>query len=418
MIKRLLTGAFAAVLIGGGLAGTAALAATGVGAAAAPTVPDFSICPPVRAYTGGCNTVIVINASGSPTVYENPAEPGHYDGIEDTLVGVQNVSGRTIDSLPLSGKDIFGFEGDGLCQFIACDYPHPTTYEGPNTTFTIVDPDNGSVNFTGGLAAGATAYFSLESFVTSSSLILDAPILATGVTATTTVGFSGTVANFTYDGNATADGFTATIDWGNGGSTSAGVVSGTAPNFAVSGTHTFAATGTYTVTVTIQRHANPTNQAVATSTFTVTPACATACVETLTIPGVQSSQVIALGATNVSQSAGQDPGFGCSDTFLHTPLVVTVTSSGGSRWPKLVAATVDKSQVAGNAVSRFHICYGRGAAFTDLYGNPVPAGGTGLLPFCTSGRHLSPPPCELPSFKLKGNVVEPFLTPGSDPKYH
>jgi hypothetical protein len=37
-----------------------------------------------------------------------------------------------------------------------------TTYEGPNTSFSIVDENHGTVNFTGGLAPGASTYFSLK----------------------------------------------------------------------------------------------------------------------------------------------------------------------------------------------------------------------------------------------------------------
>ncbi len=421
MFKRVFASVLTTIFVGAGLAGTALLVATPAGASSAVTAPDFSICPPVGLDTSGCGVVIVINPNGLPTIYNNP-NGGPYDGADDSLVGVQNSSGQSIASLPLTGADIFGFDGDGLCTFVTCDYPNPTTYEGPSTSFTVVDASDGSVNFTGGLAAGAAAYFSLENVVTSSSLFVDVPIVATGVTAATTVGFSGTVANFTYTFTGeTAAGFSATIDWGDGSPTSAGVVSGSAPNFSVAGTHTFASTGSKTVTITIVKLDNPSNQAVAQSAFTVTPACTAGqtCAATLSVPGVETSQVVTLGGGSVSQSAGQDPSFTCgADTFLHMPLVVTLTSSSTSQVPKLVFATIDKSQVGGNAASRFHICYGGGAAFTDLNGNAVPAGGSGLLPFCVAGKRLNPPPCELPSVKLNGSVVETFLTPGSDPKYH
>ena len=420
MFKRLFAPLLATMLVAAGLGGTALLAAP-AGASDIATVPDFSVCPPVGLDTSGCGIVIVINANGLPTIYDNP-DSGPYDGTDDTLVGVQNNSGQSIASLPIAGEDIFGFDGDGLCTFVACDYPNPTTYEGPNTSFTIVDDSDGSVDFTGGLAAGASAYFSLENVVTSSSLFVDVPIQASGVTATTTVGFSGTVANFTYANTSeTAAGFSATIDWGDGTDASAGVVSGTAPNFSVSGTHTFASTGAKLVTVTIVRLANPSNEAVAQSAFTVVANCTAGqpCSPTLTVPGVETSQVVTVGGGSVSQSAGNDPSFTCGgDTFLHLPLVVTLTSSISSQLPKLVIATIDKSKVGNNAAARFHICYGGGAAFTDLNGNPVPAGGSGLLPFCVAGKRLNPPPCELPSVKLNGSVVEAFLTPGSDPKYH
>lgn len=82
------------------------------------------------------------------------------------------------------------------------------------------------------------------------------------------VNFNGTVANFTdNDTSQPASNFTATIDWGDG-TTTAGVVSGSAGSFAVSGTHTYADEGTFAVKVTITDIANAQN-ASATGTATV-----------------------------------------------------------------------------------------------------------------------------------------------------
>jgi len=82
-----------------------------------------------------------------------------------------------------------------------------------------------------------------------------APALAgTGVTFTATQGssFNGLVANFT-DGNQsdTASRFTATINWGDGSATSTGVVGGAAGAFTVSGTHTYASSGNFNVSVSL-----------------------------------------------------------------------------------------------------------------------------------------------------------------------
>jgi hypothetical protein len=78
-------------------------------------------------------------------------------------VGVVNNSGGTITSLAISGSNIFGFDGDGLAAFTGGGTYGPTGYEGPNTSFTITDTNNGFVNFlNGGLLDGQTAYFSLE----------------------------------------------------------------------------------------------------------------------------------------------------------------------------------------------------------------------------------------------------------------
>ncbi|MGH9398422.1 MAG: PEP-CTERM sorting domain-containing protein [Terriglobia bacterium] len=128
-------------------------------------------CPQLG-HADGCNTIITLNNGGTATVAITSAVV--YDGVEDQLVGVINNSGSPIGSLSLSGSQIFGFDSDGAfspqCDnsggaIYACGTPtpgDPTGYAGPNTSFTITDPDTGSVNFTGGLPNGGTAVFSLE----------------------------------------------------------------------------------------------------------------------------------------------------------------------------------------------------------------------------------------------------------------
>jgi hypothetical protein len=78
-------------------------------------------------------------------------------------VGVINNSANPLTSLTLSGSYIFGFEGDGQQYYTGNSYG-PTGYEGPNTSFSVVDNSNGTVNFlNGGVAAnGGTAWFTLE----------------------------------------------------------------------------------------------------------------------------------------------------------------------------------------------------------------------------------------------------------------
>ena len=55
---------------------------------------------------------------------QDPNE-GPYEGSDDSLIGVQNNSSSTIDELPLSvpSSDLFGFDGDGICD--PCQRPCP-----------------------------------------------------------------------------------------------------------------------------------------------------------------------------------------------------------------------------------------------------------------------------------------------------
>src|SRR5204863_3003508 len=100
-------------------------------------------CPPVGADTG-CGILITItgaSAGGAATAFtvvaaSAPTQPP-YEDSEDTLIGVLNSSGVTVNSLALSSStDIFGFDGDGPCTVLPnpgnCNPAEPSGYAGPN----------------------------------------------------------------------------------------------------------------------------------------------------------------------------------------------------------------------------------------------------------------------------------------------
>jgi hypothetical protein len=149
------------------LVATAVAALAFAGAAVAAPTPPFTQCVPVGLDTS-CETLIVVNPDGSLSSYSDPTQ-GPYDGIDDTLLGIENNSSKTVTSIKLSGPNIFGFDGDGICAEglyspapPACPYG-PTGYEGPKTSFEAANESEGNVLFTeGGLAPGESTYFSLE----------------------------------------------------------------------------------------------------------------------------------------------------------------------------------------------------------------------------------------------------------------
>src|SRR4051794_417024 len=167
-------------------------AATIVIGAAAPAfatttpTPPFTQCPAIGADTTGCGLLLTINADGTITVAESGEGP--YDGIDDTLVGVQNNSAVAIPKLSLTGTATtavppFEFDGDGICSGLFTGTPTgclfgPTGYEGPNTSFTNIDTNtynSGDVVFAGGIAPGHSAYFSLEGVVTAQNIVITPP---------------------------------------------------------------------------------------------------------------------------------------------------------------------------------------------------------------------------------------------------
>lgn len=150
-------------ILGLALAGMGAL---WVGPAAA------AICPTTSNTNGDCGFVITVQPTGAITgAAISGANP--YDGDDDALIGIVNDSSMSLGSITLMGSTsnggFFEFDGDGICTFTSASYctSAPTGYEGPANTFsnistTSTTEDTGTVDFTGGLAAGASTYFSLE----------------------------------------------------------------------------------------------------------------------------------------------------------------------------------------------------------------------------------------------------------------
>jgi RHS repeat-associated protein len=140
-------------------------------AASNPTTPPFTECPAVG-NDSGCQLLVNITDSGGTVLSDSSQGP--FDGIEDTLIGVVNNSSRSVGSIALrSSTDLFGFDGDGLCAYGVTGCPFGTSgYEGPNTSFSDISSDytSGVVNFSGGLAPGHAAYFSLEESLTGATL--------------------------------------------------------------------------------------------------------------------------------------------------------------------------------------------------------------------------------------------------------
>jgi hypothetical protein len=144
-----------------------------------------SVCPAVGADTNGCEllvTVTAVDATGAATsftVTTSSPDQGTYDGSDDTLVGVVNSSGATLNTLGLtSTTDIFNFDGDGACTFITCNgATDPSGYGPAGITFTGINATAtaGTVVFNPGIAASGSSWFSLEDAVLASQITSAAP---------------------------------------------------------------------------------------------------------------------------------------------------------------------------------------------------------------------------------------------------
>jgi hypothetical protein len=408
-----------------------------------------------------CAVLIVLD--GGRVTLVDPSQ-GPFDGVEDTLIGVQNNSSQPVSSLPLTGVGIFGFDADGLCtalpQPVGCPYG-PTTYEGRGSstsiastapgggvTFTITNADTGTVNFSPGIPPGGSAYFSLEG-PTSSIAPVEQPISAQGRSFSAAEGqqFNGTVATFTDpDTASTASEYNATIAWGDG-SSSAGTISGSGGNFTVSGGHTYAEEGTHRVTVTITDVDTPSNTATANSTANVAdaalaanPACPATSIQSFngttakftdaaspfgTLSDFSATITWGDGSSSTGTVSGPDGGpytvsgshtYASTGTFTITTNIKDVGGSSALTSCKtLVFAFApgggsfvigDKNALVGNSVEFWGAQW---AKDNQLSGGPAPDSFKGFAespkaPSCgadwstDTGNSTPPPPGSLPAF--------------------
>jgi hypothetical protein len=187
------------------LAGTAAVAIT-FDAGSASATNFTGVCPDVLGHSAagaggtgsatGCtigisvnSTSLVVNTGLSPNgdtgLVTNTTGTGGslaYESNEDVLIGIKNTGTGTLGSVTLTGTNLFALESpttsaDGINWYAgnisknaldtSCSPNSNQThscYGGPISFFTNITAgqDMGTVNFIGGLAAGASTYFSLE----------------------------------------------------------------------------------------------------------------------------------------------------------------------------------------------------------------------------------------------------------------
>ena len=172
----------------------------------------------------------------------------------------------------------------------------------PNTCDCDVSQDNGmGINWDiASLPPGTPRTFSMLSNFSASGITV-LPISASGgnsFSGHTGTPVGGTVATFSADSSDSASDFAATIDWGDG-TTSPAAITGTNPNFVVSGTHSYSTPGNYTITVGIVRASNTANSGTATDSAVIVSASK---------PSVQGSTGSSSKSTAAGFSGNVNPG--------------------------------------------------------------------------------------------------------------
>jgi large repetitive protein len=261
-----------------------------------------------------------------------------------------------------------------------------------------------------------------------SAMISDAEITASGVTVppqTTNVAFTSPVATFvdTNPEGSLSD-FSASITWGDG-TTSSGAITqpgGTGTTFTVTGTQTYSAHGTYTVSVMVTDVGGATSTATDSVTVAdaVTNCAGTGCSGSVT--GSTQTSAVTSTSTTGTILTDVDPNqndFSCGDGFRHAPEVTSVTDTDLDA-NIVYTITFANSAAAGPWWLPFAVCYQSSTPFIDLYGQTVT---TGLLPLCSVpfSKQTVEAPCveSINPFPLSaGNVVETIVVPAGDPRFH
>lgn len=187
----------------------ASVLAVGSANAAAPYAGQMGaggVCPDVLGTNGpqgagsgstaDCNLTITFGPGGAITT---TGPGGAYEGNEDALIGIVNNSGHTITSFTISGSPpnpgIFGFDGDGIDTYVnntaanggkgyatkdwfplSNGNTDTSGYGGPLVSFSNIVGNTGTVNIAGGLANGASTFFSLEEPIDINALpVIGAP---------------------------------------------------------------------------------------------------------------------------------------------------------------------------------------------------------------------------------------------------
>jgi CSLREA domain-containing protein len=186
----------------------------------------------------------------------------------------------------------------------------------------------------------------------------DPTISARGTVVSTTEAspFIGQVAGFTDpDTAATASEYSASIDWGDATPATAAAISDGSGRFMVSGTHTYAAEGTYTVTTTITDVDNTSNKATITSNANVADASI-------------SARDTSISATEGNAFSGQVAGFSDPDmTGTSSEYSATINwGDGTNATPGAITGSGGNFTVSGNHTYAEEGPYNITAIITDV----------------------------------------------------
>ena len=192
---------------------------------------------------------------------------------DGTLTSTDTTSVTVFPPISASGTSISGTEGDTFSGVVAAftdadsaatpgEYAATIAWgDGSTSAGTIAATGSGSFTVSASHLFAEEGTFDVRvtisdtdnafnsATVSTAAAIDDAALHATGRDLVSQATFDGPVASFADDNaSGVVSDFTATIDWGDGSTPSAGTVSGSGP-YVVSGSHTYATLGHFTITI-------------------------------------------------------------------------------------------------------------------------------------------------------------------------
>jgi hypothetical protein len=257
-----------------------------------------------------------------------------------------------------------------------------------------------------------------------SDLQVSVPSLA----ATVGTPISQTVATFADPPDTDrSSAYIASIDWGDGTAATSGSISqpgGSGTDYAVDGSHTYAASGTFTVTVTVTEPRSSDSE-TGTGTGTASVAgqvitCTGSCSGSVT-SGPETLALKAQSGTGSITIALNDGSLTCAGTFRHAPKIATEIPSGvNPNRPIHVKVTFPQSDLVGTT-GPVEVCYQSTSnhTFVDINGQTVTPGNSGLLPLCSAlpGKPRLGP-CLVRAISTgRVTITERLLIPPDDPRH-
>ena len=258
--------------------------------------------------TGGSLTSAVTHHGGASGSLDGTAQLTNNSVLDEIIQGLTFGSQIKFD-LTISGSALEtpgngGFGSTFAAQLLAADGVTPQATIDPTGAAIAADvkPDGSTMvtNFPSSALGSAP--------VAGTPNVADAPLSALGtrIHGIAGVPFAGVIATFTYANPfGTVGDFTAVIDWGDHLS-SDGVVAASAAGFQVTGQHTFAQQGTYSVNVSIVDKAGST--ASATSTAAVSMSTGEPVATRLEVTSVLPSSIIGGVPFDVTVTAEDNQG--------------------------------------------------------------------------------------------------------------